>query len=339
MTNIFIGIAQNQVDNYQNLIKQLGKENNHNILVTSETIKYDDKIFQTVITSGKTFNNNATTSIEKFNSILYKIRNYRKIIEQLQEYRKVKNITLYFCYLEDVLTNHMFFFFNKNIKGVVVEDGVLNYYNHTIKNVSKVTFTLKFVLAYIYGVRMKKYVGHSSGVDYDCVENQYVRIPGLAINHRKSRQLNVKKVEIQNFTNTVLIIGQEPLENIIGEAEYYMRIRYILTKITELKYYNDINIVYYKPHRNGKKINKDILRSIIKDKKIVFLEKEASIEEMYLSNLKSKYIFGFNTSAAININMALMEKTRDKLSFNIFLEKNDTLKEVFKQLKFNILHL
>lgn len=339
MTNIFIGIAQNQVYNFQNLIKQLGKKSECNILITSEAIKYDSTLFKKVIISGKTFNNNATTGFEKLKSILYKIKNYNNIVKQLQGYKEVKNLTLYFCYIEDVLTNHLFFSFNKNIKGVVMEDGILNYYSHTINNVSKLTFKLKCLLAYIYGLRMKYYKGHSSGIDYDKVVCQYVRIPNLTVCPSKSKQLHINQIEIQSLTNSVLIIGQEPLENSIGSEAYYKRIAYLLTKIKRLKHYTNIDVVYYKPHRNGKKINESFLRSILDEKKLVFLEATASIEELYFFDLKSKFVFGFNSSAAINIYMGLKETTRQRVSFNVFLEKNDTLKEVFTQLKFNILHL
>lgn len=337
MINIFVGIAQNQVDIHQNLIKQLGKENEYNILVTSELITYDNEMFQKVISSGRSFNNNATTNIERLESIIYKTRHYKKIVKQLYDYKKVKDITLYFCYIEDILTNHLFFYFNKNIKAIVVEDGTLNYYNHTIKNISKLTFTLKTLIAYLYGVKIKKYKGHSSGVDYDKVECQYVRLPNSAISVKKSKQLEIEKVEVNNFSNSVLIIGQEPLEDHIGENEYYRQIVYLLTKIKELKGYNSLDKIYYKPHRNGKNINRELLNSIIKN--IVFLDSNTPLENMYINELKSKYIFGFKSSAAINIYMRLTEESRRKLKFNMLLTKDDALKALFVKLNFNILHL
>lgn len=336
MTNIFIGIAQGQVDNFQNLIRQLEVQNEHNVLVTSKSIKYDVKIFQKVITSGETFNNNTKNKIEKLKSIVFKIKHYKSIIKALKPYQEEEKITLYFCYIEDVLTNHLFFFFNKNIKGIVVEDGVLNYYNHTFKNISNLTFFFKRVISFLFGVKIKKYKGHSSGIDYEKTNCQYVRVPSLSIAPHKSKLLQVTQLNIGSFTDSILFIGQEPLEGVIGEEEYYKRISFILDKI---KSYSNIEKVYYKPHRNGKRLNRKFLESNIKDSKIIYLDDNTSIEDLYLSSLRSKYIFGFNTSAAINIYMSLCENDRRKIHLNVFLEKEDTLKGVFTQLKFNILHL
>lgn len=339
MTNIFIGISQNQVDNFQNLIKQLERQNNYNILVTSESVVYDNKVFHKVITAGKTFNNSAQSSAGKLKAIVFKIIHYKQIIKELEPYKKKKELTLYFCYIEDVLTNNLFFFFNKSAKAIVVEDGILNYYNHTLKNVSSSTFFLKRVISLLFGINIRKYKGHSSGIDYKKAICQYVRVPNLSVNPEKSKQLAVKQYKIGAFTNTILLIGQEPLEAVIGEAEYYKRISYILNKMKDLDDYTSVKKVYYKPHRNGKLINKSFLKLQLDNKEIIYLNGDTPIEDIYLSRLKSRYIFGFNTSAAINIYMSLCDKEREKLQVNVFLEKNDTLKEVFTQMKFNILHL
>lgn len=339
MINIFIGIAQSQVDNFQNLIKQLGLQNDHNVLVTSKSIIYDKVVFQRVITSGASFNNSTQSYVEKLIAIVFKVKHYKRIINALKPYKKEKETTLYFCYIEDVLTNNLFFYFNKNAKAIVVEDGVLNYYNHTLKNVSSLTFFLKRVVSFLFGINIKKYKGHSSGIDYEKTICQYVRIPNLSINPQKSRKLIVEQNVIGSFTNTILLIGQEPLEAVIGEEEYYRRISYILNKMKELETYSSIKKVYYKPHRNGKTINKPFLQLLLNDKEITYLNGDSPIENIYLSTLKSKYIFGFNTSAAINIYMKLCEKERENLHVNVFLEKDDTLKEVFTQMNFNILHL
>ena len=339
MTNIFIGISQSQVDNFQSLITQLDKQNNYNVLVTAKSVVYDNRVFHNVITSGETFNNNAQSYVEKLINIVIKISHYKKVINELKPYRREKEITLYFCYIEDVLTNNLFFFFNKKAKAVVVEDGVLNYYNHTLKNVSKLTFFLKRVISFLYGINIRKYEGHSSGIDYEKSVCQYVRLPNSSVNPEKSKQLVVEQHKIGNFTNTILLIGQEPLEAVIGEVEYYKRISCILNNMKELEAYESIKKVYYKPHRNGKVINKSFLQLQLNGKDITYLNGGSPIEDVYLSSIKSKYIFGFNTSAAINIYMNLCEKERGKLQINVFLEKNDTLKEVFTQMKFNILHL
>jgi hypothetical protein len=335
MINIYIGLSINQVASYKEVLRFNNDESSKNVLITSRTLENDLSAWDEVICANETFNNQSSGKLSAINNILKKIKQYKQIIKQLLKYKKEKEITLYFTYIEDILTNHLLFSFNSNMKGVVVEDGTLNYYSHTIKSLSKKKVLLKWFLSYIYGIRFKLYKGHSSGIEHENVTHQYVRVPELSMFPEKSIKLPYPTRET-NLSNTILIIGQEGYINQLGEKRYMKSLRDLVDLIKSKTFYETSEKLYYKPHRNGKRIDFKWLKKHFSNKEVILLEPDTPLEELYFDKLGSKYIFSFDSSALLNIYLETSDLQKEKLSFNVLMKYNNLLEPIFEKFKFNI---
>ena len=333
MINLCIGLSQNQITSYERLIKEKLFEKGATVLVTNKTIGVQEGLWDKVIYSNNSFNNQSKNGFTAIINIISKIKQYKAIIKKLSVYKKEKNITLYFTYIEDILTNYLLLSFNSNLKGIVVEDGTLNYYPHTIKFLSRKKIILKWFLSNLYNLRFKLYKGHSSGIEYKHVIKQYVRVPELSMFPNKSINLPYPK-RTNELKNTILIIGQESYINQEGEQKYIESLLKMFSIIKTKKYYKNISKVYYKPHRNGKRLNLDWLENQFKDINFKYLELDTSLEDLYFDNLGSKYIFTFDSSALLNI--FLEHKDKDKIELNVVLSYNKLLEPVFNRFKFKI---
>jgi hypothetical protein len=78
---------------------------------------------------------------------------------------------------------------------------------------------------------------------------------------------------------------------------------------------------------------------MLKGKKVIFLNRNTPAEDLYFEQVKSKYIFGFNSSVFVNIYVSLAVKDKNKVQNYVFLESFDQLEKLFKNLGFNILKL
>ena len=333
MINLCIGLSQNQITSYEWLIKEKLFEKGVIVLVTNKTIDVQEGLWDKVIYSNNSFNNQSKNGFTAIINIISKIKQYKAIIKKLSVYKKEKNITLYFTYIEDILTNYLLLSFNSNLKGIVVEDGTLNYYPHTIKFLSRKKIILKWFLSNLYNLRFKLYKGHSSGIEYKHVIKQYVRVPKLSMFPNKSINLPYPK-RTNELKNTILIIGQESYINQEGEQKYIESLLKMFSIIKTKKYYKNISKLYYKPHRNGKRLNLDWLENQFKDINFKYLEVDTSLEDLYFDNLGSKYIFTFDSSALLNI--FLEHKDKDKIELNVVLSYNKLLEPVFNRFKFKI---
>ncbi len=336
MINIFIGLSQSQINNHSLVIKQLKLEHETNVLLSSKDLSYNTKLFSEVHSYDGNFDNKSTNLFEELNNITKKIKNYKKLIRKIKHYKDETNIQLFFSYVEDILSNHLLLSFNKNITGIVVEDGVLNYYNHTLNNISSLKFSIKYLVSNILGLRFKKYKGHSSGVNFSKVTTQFVKHPTLSVCPEKSKQLVSPSKSIQEFSNSLLIIGQEPLEKIIGNTLYYNALTTIFDNVKQLMELKKIETIYYKPHRNGSPIKTDFIKKYFNENEITIVKSNETIEDFYFKQLKSKYIFSFNSSATLNIYTILNHNERKNLLFTVYLDKSDTLVTLFKSFGFNV---
>lgn len=335
MTNIYIGLSKNQISSYEAIIKDKIKTNCQNILISNKTLKNDSKCWDKVIYAKESFNNQSSGRLSQLTNITLKIKQYKEIIKELSFYKKETNITLYFTYIEDILTNFLLFSFNKNMKGIVVEDGTLNYYPHTMKSLSQKKVFLKWMLSNLYNVRFKFYKGHSSGIEYPNVVKQYVRVPELSQFPEKSVKLSYPTRKL-NVTNTVLIIGQEGYINQQGENRYTNNLK-DLGKLVQLqKNYSQIDRIYYKPHRNGKRIDFEQFKTLFLSKEVIYLDSDEPLEDLFFSKLGSKYIYSFDSSALLNIYLESEDSVKEELDFNVLLRYNDLLKPIFQKFKFNI---
>lgn len=335
MINIYLGLSKNQISSYETIIGDQNEGSCQNILISNRTLKLDLKLWDRVIYANETFNNQSSGKIAELTNITRKINQYKEIIRALKIYKNEKDITLYFTYIEDILTNYLLLSFNKNMKGIVVEDGTLNYYLHTIKSLSQKKVILKWILSNLYNVRFKFYKGHSSGIEYSKVIKQYVRIPELSQFPSKSVKLKYNTRTL-NLTNTVLIIGQEGYINQLGEKRYTDNLIDLVKLIQTNNNYDQIGKIYYKPHRNGKRIDLAHLETLFINKEVVYLESDEPLEDLFFNKLGSKYIYSFDSSALLNIYLESEDSIRKELKFNILLRYNNLLEPIFQKFKFNI---
>lgn len=333
MVNIFIGISQNQINNYKLLLPRL--KNDTNILISGSSSYDGGEHFTKVYVAEKELSNTSVGKINAIKNIIEKIKSYKKIIKALAPYRETNEVTLYFTYIEDILTNYLLFSFNKKVKGIVVEDGVLNYYNHTIRSLDKKKVWLKKILSDLYGVPFTLYKGHSSGIEYEHVIKQFVREPQYSLFPEKSEKL-IPPQQNPTLTDTILIIGQEAYINMYGFKKYMDSLDELLNLVKQSKEYNKVKVVYYKPHRNGPRLDKKIFREKFLEKEIVFLEAEKPLEDLFFHEIGSRWIYSFDSSALINIYLDTCVEIQKEIKFNILLRFNKQLKPIFKKLNFKI---
>ena len=335
MINIYIGLSKNQILSYEQIIRDNDGSNCQNILISNRTLKNDATLWAKVIYAKESFNNQSSSSLSELKNITEKIKQYKKIIRELKPYKKKKAITLYFTYIEDILTNYLLFSFSKNLVGVAVEDGTLNYYPHTIRFLSKKKVFFKWLISNLYNVRFKFYKGHSSGIEYDKVIQQYVRVPELSQFPQKSIKLKYPTRVVQ-ISETLLIIGQEGYINQLGEERYHKNLADLIKLIKSKRNYNQIEKIYYKPHRNGKRIQLDFFKAFFQDKEFIYLESDEPLEDLFFNKLGSKYIYSFDSSALLNIYLEAQESVKEQLDFNVLLRYNKFLEPIFQKFKFTI---
>lgn len=335
MINLFTGLSQNQINSYEKLIDENVIYKGYNVLITNFSLMYDEKLWDRVVVSPRTFDNKSENVFQAIAGISSKVLEYKGLIHSIKEYRNSKEISLYFTYIEDVLNNNLLFNFNKNIRGFVVEDGTLNYYDHTIKNLSRKKVLLKWLISNVLGVPFVFYEGHSSGIDYDHVLAQYVRSPLLSVAPNKSLQLPYNKYSIQS-QNSILIIGQEAYINMFGKERYESSMKRLMSIVLDNNDISSVDKVYYKPHRHGKRLNYELLYSKIDRSKLEILDGEQALEELFFENLRSNEIYGFDSSALLNIYLEMGEKSRKHVKINVLLNYNTKLESIFKKFNFNI---
>lgn len=335
MINIFIGLSNNQISSCELILNQNNNVNQYNILVSNKTLKINTTLWDEIIFSENSFNNQPKGMASSFLIIYNKIKQYKSIISKLEKFNKEKEITLYFSYIEEILTNYMLLSFNKNLKGIVIEDGTLNYYSHTISNIPITKRFLKWGLSNIFGIRFKLYKGHSSGIQYEHVIKQYVRLPELSLFPNKSVLL---PYPIRNIplTDSILIIGQEPYINMYGLERYNKTLNELVTLIKKNHDFNDIKKIYYKPHRHGQRIDYNGIKEVFKNRQVEILDGDDSLENVYFEELRSRHIYTFDSSALLNIFLESSEINKSKVSFNVLLRYNVLLEPIFKKFNFNI---
>ena len=337
MKNIFVALGQHHVHNFEKLIENNLVGEGERILLAGSGLIYNSLKWNKIIEAEQSFNNTADSAINQVSAINSKLRSYKKMIDQLSS---LKNdaITLYVCYIEDVLTNYLFLSFGKNTQAVIVEDGTLNYYGHSLNNISKLKFLLKQTIAQTHGIPFKKYKGHSSGAEYEHVLSQFLTLPEHAFIKKNARQLPLEKESITTFSNSLYIIGQESYGTLLGQDFFESSLEGFLIRLKNQPFFIDIDTIYYKPHRNGKQFQDSYFTEAFPDKKVIVLRTELTSETLYFEQLHSKYVAAFDSSTLINVYSKLKENDRNQVSFLVHPLKNDELLPLFKNLGFHFLN-
>ncbi len=337
MKNLFVALGQHHVQNFENLIENNLVVEGERILLAGSGLIYDALKWDRVIKAEQSFNNNADSAFSQVAAINSKILSYKKMLSHLS-FLKNEPITLYVCYIEDVLTNYLFLSFGKNTQAVIVEDGTLNYYDHSLKNISRLKFLLKQTIAQTHGIPFKKYKGHSSGAEYKHVISQFLTLPKHAFVQKNAKKLPMEKESLPNFSKSLYIIGQESYGTLLGQKFFETALDDFLAQLKKQPFYKEIDTVYYKPHRNGKQLPETFFKSVFSDKEVVFLLTEQTSETLYFKELHAQHIAGFDSSTLINIYAKLDDQEREKVSFYVNPLKNDELIPLFKNLGFQILN-
>lgn len=337
MTHIFVALGQNHINKFEDLIKNNCLEEGQKILLAGSNVFVNEKVWDKTIISNASFNNNATSSFKQLLTIIKKIKAYSGIIKQLEQY-KTGSVTVYVSYIEDVLSNFIFFNFNKKAKAIVVEDGTLNYYNHSYKNINKIKFNFKKVFARLHKIKFQKYKGHSSGAEYSHVISNFVIFPEHAFVKTNAKQLPIKLAKINKPLNALYIIGQEPYGNILGQKEFEKKLTLFFNSIKAQNFYKKLDKIYYKPHRNGTQMPVTFLTSSFEGKELQVLISDKTSEELFFEEIPCAYICSFDSSSLSTIYSKLPEKMRINFNFYVYSLLDNELIYLFKKLNFNFLN-
>jgi hypothetical protein len=333
--NIFIAIAPNHILNFENIIEE-DKNLTHNILLNPGNFKYNKKFWIHIINGDLDINYKVSNGFQKIRFQIHKLMGYRKFIKEAANYLETKNslYNYYYCNLDDILSNHFFYYLienNLSAKNYVVEDGVLNYYYPEI-NISKLK-SKKFLAERILKLKFESQLNHPTAINSKNVEAQYVRLPQKSICKEKSITLPSKKIQYTPDENIILVIGQDIMHNSKEGAEYYeRRLEKLLNEI--LKITNRQSKVIYKPHRNGDyTIAEKKLNNIFSNFEVY--HDITPIEECII-NLKPKHIYSFESSAMLNLKIAMNES---KVNIRVlpFSNGNNDLTKIFNDLGIEIL--
>ncbi|WP_339144019.1 hypothetical protein [Croceitalea sp. MTPC5] len=333
MINIFIGLSQYHVDLFENFLLQRTDFQGKSILITGKEIAFNKEKWHKHIELSNGVKNQSKSQVSRLKSMTVKLRAYKGVIKHLEKYKSEKRINLVFSSLEDVLSNYLFFYFSKNIKGLVVEDGVLNYYNHTIRCVPSSVLLLKKTLTLLFGLNFKFYSGHTSGINYDKTLFQYVREPSFSVAPNKSKKIPYKPQKLELVNSKMLIIGQEPYAN-LDERKYQKHLNLLFEKIKLDEKYMNVKKIMYKPHRHGPRLKIDTLREYFKEKDFEYVTTDLSAEKYFFEVAQCRNLVTFDSSAVFNIYSQCDFETRKKLKISVLPFLDNELTALFEQLGF-----
>lgn len=336
MTHIFVALGQNHINNFESLLRHQCIDAGTYVLIAPHGVSVHHSLWNTTIIASGSFDNQANGRVQQISAILAKAKEYKSIIQKLATY-KDNPITIYVAYIEDILSNYLFFSYKKEASIVIVEDGTLNYYNHTLTNISGIRFKLKQAIAKYRGIPFKKYKGHSSGASDPRVKAQYLTFPKEAFESKKAKQLPIKSYDIESLSNNLYIVGQEAFGNVIGQELFLQELSSYFKLLSEQPFCQEVSIIYYKPHRNGVRISKDFIQQFFPEKKIHMLHSKKTSEMLYFEELTCRYISSFNSSTLMNIYAAMKDNTKTKVTYYVYPLMTDELTMLFKKLNFKFL--
>lgn len=341
MIEIYLAITQKQLTNFESLIsvsETIHKSNMHKLLIRDASFTYTHELWDEVITSNVLFQYKSNSKLTNFFYMFKKIKAYKNIILQLEKFKNSKDVRIFICYIEDVLSNFLFFYFNNNAEFIVVEDGVLNYYKHTLNNVNQHRFFLKKTISLFYGIPFKAYTGHSSGAEYERVKEQFLTFPESAFISKKTHQLPVKKKFMIESTKSLFLIGQETYIELLGKDVYRCKFRTFLISIHAEVKKQGISKVYYKPRYKITEFEQKILSQVFGKKNITIVNSQLSSEEVFFQNLKSSHVASFDSSTSINIYAQLHDNQRVCITFYYYPVYQSKVCSLFNSLGFNKLN-
>lgn len=298
--SIFIALAPNHISSFEKII-QSKLDFGETILLNPGNFTFTKKLWSKVI--DHTFDLRYRKA-SFFSKILYQLRktyNYKNYYNNVtQNISHNQKYDFYYCNLDDIITNLLFNDFNsKNLirRNYIVEDGILNYYFPKI-DTKKLLFK-KLLCNYLFQIKFVPEKKHSTGIYSSIVHKQFVRSPKHSIFPEKSIELPYDEINYIPNKNSILIIGQDIMQNVKGQKYYESRLLVLFNYIK--KKYPNCNVIY-KPHRNG---NQQIAKKLLKEIFINFnFYQEITPVEECIVKIKPEQIFSFYSSALFNIRIA-----------------------------------
>ncbi len=334
MVEIYFGLTDKHIDNFECIIKgEIHQKATEKILITDKE-NYTSKLWDKVINSDTYFLQKGTNVYYDFYFMIKKIKGYKKIINQLEIYKKENKVRVYLAYIEDILSNYLFFSYHKNAEVIVVEDGVLNYYNHTFENIDKNRFYIKKILAQTFGIPFKKYKGHSSGIDYNKTIMQYLSFPEKAFISKKAHKLPSQVETIYRLKNNLFILGQENFIQMFGLNEYKTFFYEFIDQLRQETQSFKIDKIYYKPRYNCLDFELEYMENAFGKTRVQVLRNDLIAEEDYFKNIKSMYIASMISSALLTIYSRCHEDSKSKLKIYFKPIMNNEISNLFEQLNF-----
>lgn len=335
MNNLYIALSTHHLK-YCEMIAE-GNKNGNNVVITSDYFDVNTERFDKVVFLKKTAYNQSDSIISKIKNIVDKTSAYKKALKEIDYLKDTSKLNLFYSSLEDILSNYLFFNFSKNIQGIIIEDGVLNYYQHSLKDVSSFNFFLKKVIALSFGLRLNSYEGHTTGIDYEKAKYQLVREPRYAIRPEKSKNLPKEKRSLSNLNDNILIVGQEPYGSSFGKKVYMDKLIKLVQIIKKNKEFNNEKIIFYKPHRHGPRIEVKTIEQIFNDNTFQYVEEDISMEDLFFDKIKCKNIYTFDSSAVFSIFSDSPINIQNELNINVMPFHKSVLNMLFLKLNFTIL--
>ena len=335
MVEIYFGLTEKHINNFENIIKYESKDEKkiQRILITDKNT-HNSKLWDRIIFSDVIFLQKGKNTFQDLSFMIKKIRSYKKIINKLKVYKNESGVRIYLAYIEDILSNYLFFHFYEKPEVIIVEDGILNYYEHTFNDVSKVRFYIKKTLSRLFNIKYSKYKGHSSGIDYPCSKMQYLSFPDQAYVPKKAHLLPKEQVLVNEPNNYLYIIGQENLIQIIGINNYKLKFFEFIDELKEYLSTSEVDTIFYKPRNKCFEFELEYMEQTFNNFKFEVLNNRLLAEEDYFKNIRSRYVASMISSALLTIYSILSDDTKQHFEFIYKPIMDSRMSKLFEKLKF-----
>lgn len=188
-----------------------------------------------------------------------------------------------------ILSNHLFFASIPGKRTYLYEDGLLNYYDATVKN--PFLSRAKRLLARLGGLPYRDYVGHLAGYDAGRYDGAYLSMPDKAVRKHRLGTLHRLTFETQAFAlqrNTILFLDQDVSSRMSAEErEHCIAIMLAIYPPNEYLY-------HYKPHHDHTSRLSEAMQPLGP-------ELRSLPAEMLIERLRPSHVISFFSSALINI--------------------------------------
>lgn len=200
-----------------------------------------------------------------------------------------KPFDVYIPHPGHILSNHLFFSKSPKKRVLLYEDGLLNYYDATVKN--PFVGRTKKLLARACGLRYRNYIGHLAGYDAGQYDGAYLSMPDRAV--RKEclgtlQRLHFPTHPFKLKKKTILFLDQD-VSTILAPEEREACLAEMLERYPQKDY-----SYYYKAHHDHASQLSERMTELASSLKSL-------PAEMLIERLRPSHVISFFSSALINI--------------------------------------